>query len=258
MTKEQWNHFLSFRENFKEHCQAWSALSNVLEPLQKEAAQKDTPDYQVENPVVYNTDLDKITPSDTIKLIVIGDNPGKNEQLTKNRRYLCGQAGKIADGFFKRNPVLAIDFRKNVIILNKTPVHTAKTAHLKSLLKSGNKEVADIIIESQVWMAKATASLHQSLYAANTDAPCKLWLVGYSELKGKGLFLPYQNAFYEAYKNKADEWNAVKVYQHFSMNRFSIDLAAFQAENTTNGTQKTDLSKTLDLLGKKHRDEIFS
>ena len=102
MTKEQWNHFLSFREDFKEHCQAWSALSNVLEPLQKEAAQKDTPDYPVENPVVYNTDLDKITPSDTIKLIIIGDNPGKNEQLTKNRRYLCGQAGKIADGFFKR------------------------------------------------------------------------------------------------------------------------------------------------------------
>ena len=60
--------------------------------------------------------MDRLTPDDEIKLIVIGDNPGKDEQLTKNQRYLVGQAGKIADGFFKRNPELGIDFRKNVVI----------------------------------------------------------------------------------------------------------------------------------------------
>ena len=72
--------------------------------LQKKAAQNtNNVFYSFETPIVYNRDLDKITQDDEIKLIVIGDNPGKDEQLQKNNRYLVGQAGKLADSFFKKN-----------------------------------------------------------------------------------------------------------------------------------------------------------
>ena len=104
-----------------------------------------TPAYPFETTVVYNRSLDDVTKDDDIKLIVIGDNPGKDEQLAKNNRYLVGQAGKIAEGYFRRNPELGIDFRRNVIILNKTPVHSAKTAQLKTIAKQGGKKIADLI-----------------------------------------------------------------------------------------------------------------
>ena len=47
----------------------------------------------MQTPIVYNTALDEITKNDDIKLIVIGDNPGKDEQLLQNQKYLVGQAG---------------------------------------------------------------------------------------------------------------------------------------------------------------------
>ena len=131
MNDKQWKIFCRFREDFKAKVLEWETLVPELAELQKKAALKaGTPEYPFENTVVYNSDLDKISADDEIKLIVIGDNPGKDEQLNKNQKYLCGQAGKIADGFFRRNGQLNVDFRKNVIILNKTPVHSAKTAQL--------------------------------------------------------------------------------------------------------------------------------
>ena len=110
-------------------------------PLQKAAYEKDTPEYPLENAVVYNTSLDSVTEEDDIHLIVVGDNPGKEEQFEKNRKYLVGQSGRIAEGFFRRNEELNTDFRKNVIILNKTPLHTAKTKHLnylKNIIKTNS------------------------------------------------------------------------------------------------------------------------
>ena len=120
MTKEQFAALEKFRDEYKKKCDEWSALAPQLIPLQKAAAKDDTPDYPIETPVVYNTALDEITQDDDIKIIVIGDNPGKDEQLAKNQKYLVGQAGKIAQGFFARHPSLGVDFRKNAIILNKT------------------------------------------------------------------------------------------------------------------------------------------
>ena len=142
MTKEQWEALEVFKADFKGQVEKWARDFPMLGQLQKEAAlDAKTPEYSFETPVVYNTDLDRLTKNDEIKLLVIGDNPGKDEQLAKNQRYLVGQAGKIADGFFKRNPELGIDFRKNVVILNKTPVHSAKTAQLKGLQSLEGKKL---------------------------------------------------------------------------------------------------------------------
>ncbi len=291
MTETQWQFFTDFKNSFKEQCCQWNAaFAAELEPLQKAAASKDTPEYAVETGVVYNHALDEVTKDTDIKLIVIGDNPGKDEQLQRNQRYLVGQAGKIAAGFFSRNPELAIDFRKNTIILNKTPVHTAKTAHLRYLLKNGCSEITHLIQESQLWMAQKTAQLHQVLCSAPGSggknasdknassneikdgagwAGCQLWLVGYAELKGRGLFLEYRNQLAKSYgieltgEGQVDsapqgflpQWNQVMVFQHFSMNRFTIDLADKLDEGKINS--QLPLQEQLAVLGAFHRQEIF-
>ena len=143
-----------------------------------------------------------------------------------------------------------------MIILNKTPVHSAKTNHLKKFASFGGKEIEDLIKETQIWMAQETAKLHQNLLkvSENKDFP-QLWLVGYSELKEKGIFTDYKNELKKQYQTSEESknaWNNVFVYQHFSMNRFSIDLKEFSTEN-----KNLDLKTQLKTLGKKHKDEIF-
>lgn len=254
MTKEQFSIFDSFRNELKGYCsELCLKYGDILKPLQKEASEKDTPRYPLETPVVYNTALDELTEESEIRLIVIGDNPGKDEQLFKNQKYLVGQSGKIAAGFFAKNPEFNTDFRKNAIILNKTPLHTAKTNHIKYLVKNGGEEIKKLVSESQLFMAKKTAQLHVDLIrgAGNDGIKPELWLTGYAELKGKGLFIEYRDALKALYSTKA-EWDEVFVFQHFSMNRFSIDLKSFREEN-----KELDIVSAVHALGQAHKTEIF-
>ena len=239
MTDNQWKIFCDFKYDLKKMVAKWNEQSPNLVDLQKHAAKiAKTPDYPFETPIVYNLALEEISKNDEIKLIVIGDNPGKDEQLAKNNKYLVGQAGKIAEGFFKRNESLGIDFRKNVIILNKTPIHSAKTSQLKTIAKSGGEKISELIKESQIWMAKRTAQLHIELNRQTSDEnKTELWLVGYSELKDKGLFLHYRDELKKSYfidEISKSDWQNVLVFQHFSMNRFTIDLKNFMEKNCIN------------------------
>ncbi len=262
MDDMQWQVFTSFRNEFKDIIEKWTSfLKNedefgLLQELQKNAAASDnTPAYPLETPIVYNTALDTVTKDDEIKLIVVGDNPGKNEQLEKNRKYLVGQSGKIAESFFARNTELGINFRKNVIILNKTPVHTAKTKELAFLQreekKLGKNAIVSVLEESQKWMAERTCRLQQELNKTATDNNhCEIWLVGYSELKPNGIFAPYVEKLVQ--NCTEPEKNPVYVFQHFSMNRFSIDLADFMKSHT-----ELSLEEAIKALGTKHRHEIL-
>ena len=254
MNQLQYDIFSTFREEFYGYCTDVSlAYAQLLGPLQIAARLNDTPEYPIETPVVYNTALDEITEENDIRLIVIGDNPGKDEQLEKNKKYLVGQSGKIAAGFFAKNPEFQTDFRKNAIILNKTPVHTAKTKHLKYLQKNGGEEIQRLISDSQIYMAQRTARLHKDLcVAAGADGiKPELWLVGYAELNGKGLFTEYRDELKKSYAN-ASEWEKVFVFQHFSMNRFLVDLNKYMEENENIG-----IVKAVHRLGDFHKKEIF-
>ena len=253
MTNQQWKAFCAFKQEFREICQKWKdEFSEILKPLQKISANQDkVPDYPIENPIVYNTALDEITQDDEIKLIVIGDNPGKNEQLQINQKYLVGLSGKIADNFFKKNPELKTDFRKNVIILNKTPIHTAKTKELL-FLANQNEKLKNLLTESQIWMAKKTVELHIEL-------DCKMWLVGYAEVKEKGIFKEYRNTLFSEYQKTEKGKNAYQkffVYQHFSMNRFLIDLKEF-SKNLPESEKDISLESCLEKLGSLHKNQIF-
>lgn len=246
MTLEQWKFFCDFRDDFKKKVDEWTSALPTLPRLQHEAAKiAGNTEYPFETPVVYNRSLDEVSQGDDIKLIVIGDNPGKDEQLAKNNRYLVGQAGKIAEGYFRNNSELGIDFRKNVIILNKTPVHSAKTIQLKTVEKLGGEPAIRLIKESQIWMAKKTAELHACLGT-------ELWLVGYSELRDKKIFVPYRDTLKESCSIKA--WNRVYVFQHFSMNRFTIDLADYVKVQKK---EKARLEANIHELGILHRKDIF-
>lgn len=285
MTDRQWEIFLQFKNEFYSKVAFWQSEYPLLGELQKQAAlDAKTPLYPFETSVVYNTDLDRITKDDKIKLIVIGDNPGKDEQLAKNRRYLVGQAGKIADGFFRRNPELGVDFRKNVIILNKTPVHSAKTIQLKKIMQLGGEQIKNLILESQLWMAEKTAAFYRDFVAAGMNCDGKvesgsnnpvleacstseisstfpeLWLVGYSELKDKGFFVPYREKL-KAELCTSMVWDSLYVFQHFSMNRFTIDLKEQIEEAPQCGesmySKNSPLLLKLHFVGKKHKEEIF-
>lgn len=280
MNGKQWKIFDDFRQEFKAQIELWQAelekagALDLLIKLQKDSQKAGhTPEYAVETPIVYNTALDKITQEDQIKLIAVGDNPGKNEQLAANRAYLVGQAGKLGVKFFSDSPELGIDFRKNVIILNKTPLHSPKTKDLAYIINEAKKTpqgeaICRVLRESQIWMAQKTAELHQSLFeAAQTeDEKPQLWLIGYGELKKAGVFEAYKQTLCEKYaefctnnssastndSGKSSRADSFLVFQHFSMNRFSIDLKQFQAEN-----QSLSSRDALAALGKKHRKEIF-
>ena len=246
MTQQQWNYFCDFKDQFKSQVEEWKKAAPELTELQRQAAlQAKTPEYPFETSVVYNRALDELTPEDEIKLIVIGDNPGKDEQLAKNNKYLVGQAGKIAEGYFRKNPELGVDFRKNVIILNKTPIHSAKTLQLNTIAKQGGEKIAALIKESQLWMAQKTAQLHAALGT-------ELWLVGYSELKPRRIFCPYRDQLKASCSLEA--WARVYVFQHFSMNRFTIDLADFVKAGKK---EKAPLESNIHELGLLHRKEIF-
>lgn len=255
MTSNQFEIFSDFRDEFCTYCMKLNkAYGDLLRPLQIKAGMDDTPGYPLETPVVYNTALDELTKESDIRLIVIGDNPGKDEQREINKKYLVGQSGKIAAGFFANNTEFQTDFRKNVIILNKTPVHTAKTTHLKYLLKYGGKEIRELVLESQVFMAEKIAMLHQALCnnAGSDGIKPELWLVGYAELKEKGLFWGFKKELSEDYDKTDEFWKRVYVFQHFSMNRFSIDLKTFMSKHS--GLGIVDAAHELGTL---HKKEIF-
>ncbi|MBQ9238607.1 MAG: hypothetical protein IJ191_04730 [Treponema sp.] len=253
MTEKQWQSFAVFRKSFRKKVTEWNSHAPRLIPLAAAAAEKDTPPYPLKTAVVYNRALDDVTPSDDIRYFIIGDNPGKDEQRAQNNRYLVGASGKLGERFFRLTPELCADFRKNTVILNKTPVHTAKTKHLAALSRH-DTEIAQLITDSQIWMAQQTALLHQAFvaHAAPNDHIPELWLVGYAELRHTGICVPYRDALRSAYAEKSAAWEHVFVYQHFSMNRFTIDLNEWRRHHPD-----ADSITALAEIGVFHRKDIF-
>ena len=290
MTDLQWNAFLDFKTQFNNYCNNLKKYSFLLTQIQLELANNKL-DYKIENPICYNSDLDKITKDSNIKLIIVADNPGKNEQLSINKKYLIGLAGKLCKNFFASHKELNIDYETEVIVLNKTPVHSAKTKQLQGIdkaLKNFYAPLNNLILDSQLFMAKITCDLFKALsgnenfdgqsqskenatslesphnreHLQNQEQPPfksqnlpsdepKLFLVGYSELKNNGIFVPYKNELKQLLIN-TNCYNNLFVFQHFSMNRFSIDLKNYCSQNPNRS-----FTENLYALGTLHKNEIF-
>lgn len=251
MTDLQWKAFCQFRDEYRDLCNQWNNLTPELYPLQQKLAGTA---YNVETSVVFNRAYDGITKGDEINLIVIGDNPGKDEQLKKNNRYFVGKSGIVAENFFKKNPELNMDFRRKTIIMNKTPVHTAKTKQLKDLAKEGGVQIKNLIEESQLKCAEITARLHIGLNegAGPDSMGTELWLVGHSELKKGGVFLGYKDRLRQSY-GMNPSWENVFLFNHFSMGRFSVDLKEFRTANPS-----ATLKEALFSIGTRHKREVYN
>ena len=180
-----------------------------------------------------------------IKLILVADNPGRREQAAENRRYLVGPSGKIAQKFFCDNPVLGIDFLKNVIILNKTPIHSPRTIELKELcrLETGSGKLSKALEESQNIMASLLLDFQTAL-------GCPVWITGYSEMRKGGIFEAYTERLKTIYAENIDLFKQVYIYRHFSMNQFTIDLKQQAVPGET-------IIKSLNRIGIQYRKKIL-
>ncbi len=247
MTADQFEAFAAFRDRFRLQCSQWLNAAGgrngwLYDAIHRIVEEDDSASYSIENPIVYNTTLDSVNETDELKVIIVGDNPGKNEQLDINRRYLVGQAGKLGEAFFKNHPELGVNFRKNAIILNKTVIHTPKTKQLSRLVSLAGERARSLLLATQAWMASETATL-------STTLECDIWLVGYGELRSTGLFSEYARHLRDSLL-QSHASPGVFVYQHFSMNRFSIDLR-------DRYDQALDLQANLVNIGSLHRKEVL-
>lgn len=229
MTKEQFKKFCSFRDEFRKQTALWNEEYNKVLKEKIESLSG----CEITNSFIYNEKLDEINENDNIKYIWIQDNPGYNEML--QNRYAVGASGKAGQNFMK-NEGLAEDFDREVIVLNKSPIHTKVTAVLSKLK---NREIQD---ETQRYMAKAIFTVHNIF-------ECDLWILGISNLKG--IFGTFSKDMEKLYKNSALN-KKMFLYYHFSQGQFK---KAYNLEVNTLGTDDTD--KILESIGIKNRKKYF-
>ena len=229
MTKEQFKKFCSFRDEFRKQTALWNEEYNKVLKEKIESLSG----CEITNSFIYNEKLDEINENDNIKYIWIQDNPGYNEML--QNRYAVGASGKAGQNFMK-NEGLAEDFDREVIVLNKSPIHTKVTAVLSKLK---NREIQD---ETQRYMAKAIFTVHNIF-------ECDLWILGISNLKG--IFGTFSKDLEKLYKNSALN-KKMFLYYHFSQGQFK---KAYNLEVSTLGTDDPD--KILESIGIKNRKKYF-
>ena len=229
MTKEQFKKFCSFRDEFRKQTALWNEEYNKVLKEKIESLSG----CEITNSFIYNEKLEEINENDNIKYIWIQDNPGYNEML--QNRYAVGASGKAGQNFMK-NEGLAEDFDREVIVLNKSPIHTKVTAVLSKLK---NREIQD---ETQRYMAKAIFTVHNIF-------ECDLWILGISNLKG--IFGTFSKDMEKLYKNSALN-KKMFLYYHFSQGQFK---KAYNLEANTLGTDDPD--KILESIGIKNRKKYF-
>jgi hypothetical protein len=218
MKASAWKEIVSARKAYRGYVERLGKKLPGLKQLQAALIKsRGAPSYTVENPVLYNGALDDIDKSSDIRLVLVADNPGRREQ--EKGRYLVGPSGKIAASFFAKHPGLDIDFQSQVIILNKTPVHSPRTLELRELCRNGGREFSDALVDSQRFMAEIIFRFHSAL------APVPVWIIGYSEMKKGGVFEAFTNSLSELYRLYPVRKKEIFLFRHFSMNQFSIDLA---------------------------------
>jgi hypothetical protein len=245
MKRAEYEAFCECRNNFRAITgEIEAALPDLRDFQQRLIDQRTGPRYNVDTPVVYNMALDDVDHDADIKLILVGDNPGRREQAAENRRYLVGPSGKIAESFFKREAALRIDFRKNVIILNKSPIHTPRTADLKDLCRLGGERMRRLIDASQTKMANLLADFFCALHIP-------IWITGYSEMKKRGVFERYTADLEDLVRRGVIDGESVFLYRHFSMNQFTIDLRQKMRPDES-------IEEVLRGIGAEYRERILS
>jgi hypothetical protein len=261
MNKTAWAAFCVARDHYRDYVETLRRTFPRLKKLQQQLVDnRSGSPYTVERSAVYNSALDEVGPGDEIRLILVADNPGRREQASG--RYLVGPSGKIAEGFFRNYPELGMDLRENTLILNKTPVHTPRTAELGLLCGMGLDNSSDLtekIAATQRFMVALLLEFHAALSGPRKSVP--VWITGYSEMKRGGIFQIYTETLRDVCAADRTAENtasaaalklrdAVLLFRHFSMNQFTIDLRKQSLPGET-------LPDALDRIGRAYRLRIL-
>lgn len=184
---------------------------------------------------VYNNDINSFTRSSEIRYILLADNPGREEAAAN--RYLIGQAGKQARNFFRESG-LTRSFEDEVLVLNKTCIHTCSTGELRGYVKNR------FFTESQAFMAGIAHELHVLL-------KCEMWIIGCSEFRPGGLFSKFRDTVKEMYlPSKMNSLrNSVYCYKHFSYGNFSHDLKIHESGDLRTKLQAIGTEMRMRFLG---------
>jgi hypothetical protein len=235
MDADAYSRFNALRADFKKRVEDWDRAWPGLREAQQSLADSLGYEYQVETPLVYSVALDRVERSSNVRIVLVADNPGLNEQRADKRAYLVGQSGKLAEGLFRRE--LGIDFRTETVILNKTPLHTPKTRELAALPEAYRA----LLKESQLYMAGLCLDAARALGA-------ELWITGYSELGPRGVFHPFAVELARLARESEYPASRILVFRHFSMNQFSGDLKKRRRPGET-------AMKALKRIGAEYRKE---
>lgn len=210
------DNFPDIQAEFKAKIDEWTARYN----LAGLSCYKNT-SYPLKRTIVYNKQFEEIE-SNEIKMILVGDNPGMDEQ--QQNAYLIGKSGKMAGNFFKQN--FEYDFYAEVLILNKTPIHTKSTQQLSEI----NKAYPGFIEESQRYMAelvyRIAVLLEVPVYITGF-AGCRtsdgIWLKkGRNGYNLNSQTTPY---FFEELRNLfLNNRDLLMLFKHFSYGNFARDL----------------------------------
>ena len=229
MTENQFEKFVELRKEFKEKINYWNEKYNEILKEKIEHIEG----YEITNSFIYNKKLDDITKEINVKYIWIQDNPGYNEMLQS--RYAVGASGKAGQNFLEKSG-LVNDFDKEVIVLNKEPVHTKVTANLSKLKNN------DIQKESQIYMADLIYKFHEIF-------ECDLWILGLSNLNG--IFKFFKENI-EILYNESSLHDKLYLYYHFSQGQFKKAYNSKEKELNINNTQEI-----LNNIGIENRKKYF-
>lgn len=195
MTEAQYLEFAALRKQFREKVNYYRLkYPEFSEEILKQYEGSD----KVMRAFVYNEKLDYLEKNDSIKYIWVTDNPGFNESM--QNKYAVGTSGKTGKNFMEGNGLVA-DYDREVIVLNKSFVHTRVTADLKKF-----KEYEELSSDIQNFMADL-ACRFQKLFN------CELWVLGLSNL----------NKIFRSFKEYLEEYGdleKVYFYYHFSQGQF--------------------------------------
>ncbi len=231
MTENQFLDFLNTKKTFKIGIENLNKSNPDLKKLLLEIQEKN---YGIVNPLVYNKKFDEVTCNYNIKYIWITDNPGVKEN--QQNRYGVGSSGNAGKNFMESHGLVE-NFDHEVLILNKSPIHTRVTAKLAKL-----REKEPLYSDAQKLMAGLCYSLH-SIFK------CQVWILGTSNLNK--IFLPFKLEFQNLYKD-SHMMEQVFLYNHFSQGQFKRVYNIYSKEHCD--LKPVEVCK---LIGDKNRKNLL-
>lgn len=190
---------------------------------------------------IFSKQLLRFSDFSSIKYILVGDNPGKEE----NDEYFVGTAGKKARSFFK--DFLVNDFDSEVLVLNKYVIQSNTTNTLPDKDTSQNY-MACLIYKLQALLdvPVVICGYTGGMLFVKKDHTYKQYIKGSVDKAAK------TNVFFHALKNeyKDNDWGKIMIVPHFSRDCFfkDIKLENYTIDNALKNMKKISITKYL-ILG---------